>query len=107
MLACSLVGTAVSFVLRILNPKILNKAGPDWLWMGGRQDVVRNLYFRPNGTYRPHARAALLLTFIAGSAALYWILQRITLLTDQSGHKRSSEILERHWYWDSPDRRGR
>ncbi len=77
MLASSLVGTFVSFVLGMLNPKILNKAGPDWLWMGGREDVVRNLYFRPNGSFRRYGLPALALTFIAGSAALCWILQRI------------------------------
>jgi hypothetical protein len=73
----SLVGTFVSFVLGMLNPKILNKAGPDWLWMGGREDVVRNLFFRPNGSFRRYGLPALVLTFIVGSAALFWILQRI------------------------------
>ena len=73
----SLVGTFVSFVLGMLNPKILNKAGPDWLWMGGREDVVRNLFFRPNGSFRRYGMPALVITFIVGSAALYWILQRI------------------------------
>jgi hypothetical protein len=77
MLASSLVGTFVSFVLGMLNPKILNKAGPDWLWMGGRDDVVRNLFFRPNGSFRRYGLPALALTFIVGSAAFYWILQRI------------------------------
>ena len=77
MLASNLVGTFVSFVLGMLNPKILNKAGPDWLWMGGRDDVVRNLFFRPNGSFRRYGLPALVLTFIAGSAALFWILQRI------------------------------
>jgi hypothetical protein len=77
MLASSLVGTFVSFVLGMLNPKILNKAGPDWLWMGGREDVVRNLFFRPNGSFRRYGLPALVLTFIIGSAALCWILQRI------------------------------
>ena len=77
MLASSLVGTFLSFVLGMLNPKILNKAGPDWLWMGGREDVVRNLFFRPNGSFRRYGMPALVLTFIVGSAALYWILQRI------------------------------
>jgi hypothetical protein len=77
MLACSTVGTFVSFVLGMLNPKILNKAGPDWLWMGGRDDVVRNLYFRPNGSFRRYGLPGLVLTLIAGSAALFWILQRI------------------------------
>jgi hypothetical protein len=77
MLASSLVGTFVSFILGMLNPKILNKAGPDWLWMGGREDVVRNLFFRPNGSFRRYGLPALVLTFIVGSAALFWILQRI------------------------------
>ena len=45
MLASSLVGTFISFVLGMLNPKILNKAGPDWLWMGGREDVVDQTTF--------------------------------------------------------------
>ena len=77
MFACSAVGTFVSFILGIVNPKIANKAGPDWLWMGGRDDVVRNLYFRPNGSFRRYGLPALALTLIVGSAALFWIIQRI------------------------------
>jgi hypothetical protein len=45
--------------------------------MGGREDVVRNLFFRPNGSFRRYGLPALVLTFIVGSAALCWILQRI------------------------------
>jgi hypothetical protein len=77
MLICSLVGTFASFIVGIANPSIPNKAGPDWLWMGGRDDVIRNLYFQPNGRFRRYGLPALALTLIAGSAALYWILQRI------------------------------
>ena len=77
MLMSSFVGTFVSFILRIADSRIANKAGPDWLWMGGRDDVVRNLYFQPNGRFRRYGLAALVLTLIGGSAALYWILQRI------------------------------
>ena len=77
MFACCVVGTFVSFVVGIANPRTPNKAGPDWLWMGGRYDVVRNLYFRPNGSFRRYGLPGLALTFIAGSGALYWILQRI------------------------------
>ena len=77
MLAASLVGTFVSFILRIADPRVHNKAGPDWLWLGGRDDVIRNLYFRPNGSFRRYGRPALALTFILGSAALYWIVHRI------------------------------
>ena len=77
MLLSNLVGTFVSFILGILNPRLPNKAGPDWLWMGGRDDVIRNLYFRPNGSFRRYGRPALVLTLIAGTAALYWVVHRI------------------------------
>ena len=77
MFVCSAVGTFASFILGIFNPRIVNKAGPDWLWMGGRDDIIRNLYFRPNGSFRRYGFTALMLTLIAGSAAIYWILQRI------------------------------
>ena len=77
MLLSNLVGTFLSFMLGILNPRVLNKAGADWLWMGGRDDVIRNLYFRPNGSFRRYGRPALVLTLIAGTAALCWIVQHI------------------------------
>ena len=66
------VGTFLSFCLGLFNPRVVNKAGPDWLWSGGRDDVIRNLYFRPNGTFRRYGRPALMATLVAGSAALYW-----------------------------------
>jgi hypothetical protein len=77
MFACFVVGTFVSFILGIVNPRAANKAGPDWLWMGGRDDVVRNLYFQPNGRFRRYGLPALVLTLIAGTAAICWIIQRI------------------------------
>jgi hypothetical protein len=77
MLIANLVGTFVSFIVGIANPYSPNKAGPDWLWMGGRDDVVRNLFFQPNGRFRRYGFPALVLTLIAGSGALYWIVQRI------------------------------
>ena len=40
-------------------------------------DVVRSLYFRPNGSFRRYGRPALVLTLILGTAALYWIVHRI------------------------------
>lgn len=75
MLLGAFVGTFFSFVLGLFNPYVANKAGPDWLWGGGRDDVIRNLYFRPNGAFRRYGRAALMLTLIGGSVALYWMLQ--------------------------------
>jgi hypothetical protein len=69
------VGTFLSFFFGLFDPRIVNKAGPDWLWGGGRDDVIRNLYFRPNGTFRRYGRVALMLTLLGGSMALYAVLQ--------------------------------
>jgi hypothetical protein len=71
------VGTFLSFVAGLFNPYIVNKAGPDWMWGGGRDDLIRNLYFRPNGSFRRYGRVALMVTLIGGSIALYWLLQRL------------------------------
>jgi hypothetical protein len=68
------VGTFCSFVVGIFNPYVVNKAGPDWLWAGGRNDVLRNFYFRHDGSFRRYGRIALLATLFGGSAALIWML---------------------------------
>ena len=68
------VGTFCSFLMGIFNPCVLNKAGPDWMWGGGRNDVLRNLYFRHDGSFRRYGRVGLLATFAGGSAALLWML---------------------------------
>ena len=70
----ALVGTFFSFVLGLFNPGVFNKAGPDWLWVGGRDDVIRNLYFRHDGSFRRYGRLALLATLFGGSAMLLWML---------------------------------
>jgi hypothetical protein len=75
--AGAFVGTFFAFLLGIFDAEVVNKAGPDWLWMGGRDDILRNLYFRPNGTFRRYGRAALLVTLFAGSVAFYWILKHL------------------------------
>lgn len=72
------VGTFLSFLAGLFNPYVANKAGPDWMWGGGRDDVIRNLYFRPNGSFRRYGRVAMTLTLVAGSVAVYWLLQRLT-----------------------------
>ena len=71
------VGTFLSFVLGLFNPYVVNKAGPDWLWSGGRDDVIRNIYFRPNGSFRRYGRVALVATLAAGSLAFYGFLLRL------------------------------
>lgn len=76
-MAGMLVGTFFSFLLTMFDASVPNKAGPDWLWAGGRDDIVRNLYFRPNGSFRRFGRVALLATLFAGCAALAWMIQRL------------------------------
>ncbi len=70
-----IVGTFCSFLLGIFNPYLANKAGPDWLWGGGRDDLIRNLYFKPNGSFRRFGRAALVATVCLGSMAFFSLLQ--------------------------------
>ena len=72
-----MVGTFCSFLLGLLNPAVANKAGPDWMWAGGRADFVRNLYFRPNGAFRRYGFVGLMVTLAAGAAALFWIAQHV------------------------------
>ena len=71
------VGTFFSFLLGIFNPYVVNKAGPDWMWTGGRQDLIRNLYFKPNGTFRRYGRIALVATLSLGSVAAYSLLRQL------------------------------
>ena len=77
MVFSSTLGALASLLVALIDPRVTNKAGPDWLWMGGRDDVVRNLFFKPNGAFRRYGFPALLLTFAAGAASLIWIIQRL------------------------------
>ena len=77
MVFCSTLGALASFLVGLMDPRIVNKAGPDWLWMGGRDDVVRNLFFKPNGAFRRYGLVALVTTFGSGAASLMWIAQRL------------------------------
>ena len=72
-----MVGAFCSFLLGLINPGVVNKAGPDWLWAGGRSDFVRNIYFRPDGGFRRFGRLALFLTLAGGSSAMFWVLSRL------------------------------
>ena len=65
-----LVGACVPFFLVLFRPA----AGPAWMWAGGRNDIIRSLYFHPNGSFRRYGRAALFLTLTGGSCALAWLL---------------------------------
>ncbi len=72
-----LVGTFFSFLVGLFNPYVVNKAGPDWMWTGGRDDLIRNLYFKPNGSFRRYGRIALVATLALGSVAAYSLLQQL------------------------------
>ena len=69
-----MVGTFFSFLLGIFNPYVVNKAGPDWMWTGGRNDLIRSLYFKPNGSFRRYGRAALVATLALGPMAVHWLV---------------------------------
>ena len=77
MVFCSTLGALAAFFIGIFDPRIVNKAGPDWLWLGGRDDAIRSLYFKPNGAFRRYGFVALMLTLAAGSAALFWLAGRL------------------------------
>ncbi len=72
-----LVGTFFSFLVGLFNPMWSNKAGPDWMWTGGRDDLIRNLYFKPNGSFRRYGRIALVATLALGSVAGYSLLRHL------------------------------
>ena len=72
-----MVGTFFSFLVGLFNPYVVNKAGPDWMWTGGRDDLIRNLYFKPNGSFRRYGRIALVATLLLGSVAAYSLLRQL------------------------------
>ena len=41
------------------NPKVKNKAGPDWMWRFGRADPIRNFIFQSDGSLRRYSRTSL------------------------------------------------
>ena len=77
MVFCSTVGTLAAFFVGLFNSRVVNKAGPDWLWLGGRDDVIRSLYFKPNGAFRRYGFVALMLTLAVGTAAFLWLGGRL------------------------------
>jgi hypothetical protein len=48
-------------------------AGPDWLWQGGRGDLVRTVLFREDGSWRRYAKLGVLLFWLAIAGVAYVI----------------------------------
>ena len=51
---------------------LVRGAGPDWMWALGRRDPVRNLFFRPDGSWRRYGRIGLLGILVVMVAASYF-----------------------------------
>jgi hypothetical protein len=69
------------FLVRAFDPAITNKAGPNWMWWGGKFDTIRNIFFKQDGSFRRNARAPLVALLIPAllfslyfSYALVWTL---------------------------------
>jgi hypothetical protein len=46
-------------------------AGPDWLWQGGRGDLVRSVLFREDGSWRRYGKLGVLLFWFAIACIAY------------------------------------
>jgi hypothetical protein len=64
LFAVTMLCVAVGELIALYNPKIRNKAGPDWMWRGGRFDPMRNIFFRADGSTRRYTRAVLTVLLI-------------------------------------------
>lgn len=55
------------FIAVLIPPFILlfywfrNGAGPDWMWRLGKDDPMRNIFFRQNGTWRRFGKLGMLI----------------------------------------------
>jgi hypothetical protein len=67
----SVIVLAVAIGFAFINPRA-NNAGPNWLWRGGRRDLMRTVLFREDGSFRKHTKLGTML-FFAGFLALIWL----------------------------------
>ena len=65
--------TALAILRVLYDSRIANKAGPDWMWRGGRSDPLRSILFRENGTLRRFTRLVLtaLLSMVTATAIFF------------------------------------
>ena len=71
MIISGIIGLISIGVLLINSEK--NNAGPDWIWMGGKNDPSRNLLCKPDGKLRKSTKPVLL-TFMAIFIILIWVI---------------------------------
>jgi hypothetical protein len=56
----ALLVVVIAAVIGLLVSLFMFGADPDSIWWHGRRDPIRNLFFRPNGTWRRFGRLGLL-----------------------------------------------
>lgn len=52
-------GLTITTLVRVFNPLVTKKAGPNWTWRLGRYDPLRNLFFHQDGSFRKYGRVVL------------------------------------------------
>jgi hypothetical protein len=63
-LTLSFLSAVVLCLLMLVDPKSDN-ADPHWLWRGERNDSLRNLVCRPDGSLRTHTKTSLAVVWAA------------------------------------------
>lgn len=61
----------VGIGILLINPKS-NNAGPNWLWRQGKDDLMRTILFREDGSFRRFTKFGSLL-FFALFLAMIWL----------------------------------
>ena len=62
----------ICFGILFINPST-NNAGPDWFWMGGKNDPFRNLLCKSDGTLRAYVKPV----FILFCLIFIWLIWQI------------------------------
>lgn len=68
----TVVSAVVAVAFLLLDSK-RNYAGPDWIWRGGRNDLVRKMLFNEDGSFRKNTRPTICVLW-ALSIVVMWML---------------------------------
>ena len=69
----------VGVLVTMFNPKVTNKAGPNWSWRLGKYDPIRFIFFRQDGTFRRYGRVALLIPVVAALIFMLFVVLSLVL----------------------------